>query len=198
MSDRNGVFEGGPYFYNHVDLFVKPWHVGFNSAKELPSKVPIWVCLPRLPLEFWRIAQQSLDKKVISFARICVEVDLNNPLPDSLEICFGSSKWVQQLDYESLPFRCWICHEYGHLKCQCPQVNKGNGGSASGHGGSPSSSAPKVDLLLPLPQCKQMALIKMDFCLLSLKLRVEGKRGPIGISKPMKALINLRHWILWP
>ena len=72
----------------------------------------VWVHLPRLPLEFWRedilrqivallgkpiaIAHQSLDKKFISYARICIEINLN-PLPDSLEIFLGaSSAWVQQ------------------------------------------------------------------------------------------------------
>jgi hypothetical protein len=135
LSDRNKAFEGGPYFFNQVGLFIKPWHMGFNSAEEIPSQVPVWIRLPRLPLEFWRedilhsislllgkpvgSATQTQDRKVISFARICVEVDLNNPLPDSIEICMGSSSWIQQLDYETLPFRCRICHEYGHLYRNC-------------------------------------------------------------------------------
>ena len=54
MSDRNKAFEGGPYFFNRVGLFVKPWHTGFNSAEEIPSRVPVWVRLPILTLEFWR------------------------------------------------------------------------------------------------------------------------------------------------
>ena len=49
-----------------------------------------------------------------------MEVDLNNPLPDSMEICLGSSSWIQQLDYETLPFRCRICHEYGYLLRKFP------------------------------------------------------------------------------
>ena len=61
---------------------------------------------------------------MIYFARISVEIDLNNPLPDSMEICLGSSSWIQQLDYESLPFRCRFCHEYGHLLRHCPKVCK--------------------------------------------------------------------------
>ena len=64
---------------------------------------------------------QTQDHKVISFAHICVEVDLNNLLPDSMEICMGSSSWIQQLDYETLPFRCRICHEYKHLYCNYPR-----------------------------------------------------------------------------
>ena len=66
-------------------------------------------------------ATQTQDRKVISYARICVEVDLNNPLPDSIEICLGSFSWIQQLDYETLPFRCRICREYGHLLRKCPR-----------------------------------------------------------------------------
>lgn len=152
MADRNRVFEGGPYFYNQVGLFIKPWHASFNSTEEMSSRVPFWVRLPRLPLEFWRedilhkiaslkgnpvaVSTQTLDKKVISFALICVEIDLNNPLSDSMEICLGSSSWIQQLDYESLTFRCQFFHEYGHLLRQCPKVRK------EAH--SPSSTAPPV------------------------------------------------------
>ena len=66
-------------------------------------------------------ATQTQDRKVISYARICVEVDLNNPLPNSMEICMGSVSWIQQLDYETLPFRCRLCHEYGHLLRRCPR-----------------------------------------------------------------------------
>ncbi|XP_059077880.1 uncharacterized protein LOC131876481 [Cryptomeria japonica] len=131
--------------------------MGFNSAEELPSRVPVWVRLSRLPLEFWRddilqriaallgkpavVAQQTLDHKVISYARICVEIDLNNPLPDSLEICLGSSSWVQSLDYESLPFRCRVYHEYGNLQRQCPKVNKNSHFDKS----SPSSSPKEAE-----------------------------------------------------
>ncbi|XP_059070691.1 uncharacterized protein LOC131860310 [Cryptomeria japonica] len=155
ISDRNRVFEGGPYFYNHVGLFIKPWHSGFNATEDLPTRVPVWVRLPWLPLEFWRedillriaallgkpaaIAQNNLEKKVFSYARICVEIDLNNPLPDSLEIFIGSASWIQPLDYESLPFRCRFCHEYGHLQCQCPRAPKAAGVSSS------PSSGPSVE-----------------------------------------------------
>lgn len=46
LADQNKAFEGGPYFYNQVGLFIKPWRVGFNLAEELPSRVPVWVRLP--------------------------------------------------------------------------------------------------------------------------------------------------------
>ena len=67
------------------------------------------------------ISSQTLGKKVMTFARICVEIDLSRPLPDAIEMCAGSFSWVQQLDYETLPFRCRLCREYGHLQRRCPR-----------------------------------------------------------------------------
>ncbi|XP_059066214.1 uncharacterized protein LOC131857556 [Cryptomeria japonica] len=138
MANRNRVFEGGPYFYNQVGLFVKPWHAGFNPSEELPNRVPVWVRLPRFPIECCREdvlhmlasmlgklvgpSSQTLGKKVMTFARICVELDLSRPLPDAVEMCAGSYSWVQQLDYETLPSRCCLCHEYGHLVRRCPKA----------------------------------------------------------------------------
>ena len=138
MADHNRVFKGGPYFYNQVGLFVKPWHAGFNPSEELPNQVPVWVRLPRFPIECCRedvfhmlasmlgkpvgSSTQTLGKRVMTFARICVELDLSRPLPDEVEMCAGSHSWVQQLDYETLPFRCRLCHEYGHLLRRCPKA----------------------------------------------------------------------------
>ena len=138
MADRNSVFEGGPYFYNQVGLFVKPWHAGFNPSEELPNRVPVWVRLPRFPIECCREdvlhmlasmlgkpvgpSTQTLGKRLMTFARICVELDLSRPLPDAIEMHAGSHSWVQQLDYETLPFRCRLCHEYGHLLRRCPKA----------------------------------------------------------------------------
>lgn len=65
---------------------------------------------------------QTLERKVMNFACICVEIDLSNPLPDSLEIHAGAYSWVQQLDYDTFPFRCRLCHEYGHLQRRCPRA----------------------------------------------------------------------------
>ena len=51
-----------------------------------------------------------------------MELDLSKPLLDAVEMCAGSHSWVQQLDYETLPFRCRLCHEYGHLVRRCPKA----------------------------------------------------------------------------
>lgn len=96
------MFEGGPYFYNQIGLFIKPWHVGFNLTEELPSRVLVWIRLPWFPLEFWREdifnlvaaqlgkpigpSSQTMENKVITYARVFAEIDLNNPLHDSMKL----------------------------------------------------------------------------------------------------------------
>lgn len=66
--------------------------------------------------------QKTHDRKVIIFSCICVEIDLSNPLLDYLEIHVGTYSCMQQLDYETFPFHCQLCHEYGHLQQRCPKT----------------------------------------------------------------------------
>lgn len=98
----------------------------------------MWVRLPRFPVECWQddvlhllssmlenqvgSAQQTQVKKVMTFAHICVEIDLSKPLPNSVDMCAGPYSWLEQLDYETLPFRCHLCHEYGYLLRRCPRA----------------------------------------------------------------------------
>lgn len=41
-----------------------------------------------------------------------------------MKVYVGSSSWIQQLNYETLPFRYCVCHEYGHLQRRCPWINQ--------------------------------------------------------------------------
>ena len=49
LEDRNKIFEGGPYFFNSVGLFLKPWKEKFNPDKEDLTYVPILIRLYSLP-----------------------------------------------------------------------------------------------------------------------------------------------------
>ena len=87
-----GILEGR---YSSLNLFASQKTCGFSYSN------------PRLKGNY--------------FAHILIEVDLNNRLPDSMEICMGTSSWIQQQDYENLPFRCIFFHECGHLHHRCPK-----------------------------------------------------------------------------
>ena len=57
----------------------------------------------------------------MTYARICVYMDLSKDLLEAVSLNWDDEEWIQQIDYEKLPFRCRICHEYGHFGRNCPK-----------------------------------------------------------------------------
>jgi hypothetical protein len=105
------------------------------QESDIPSTVLVWVCLPHLPFHCWgdevlRSIGDSLGKFIdraepksgmFSCARICVEVDLEKGLPEAIKLKLDDWIHIQKLDYEQLPFKCKMCHEYGHFARSFPK-----------------------------------------------------------------------------
>lgn len=53
LEDRYRIFEGGPYFYNSVGLYMRFWKDNFTLEKENFMRVPVWVRLYSLPIDYW-------------------------------------------------------------------------------------------------------------------------------------------------
>jgi hypothetical protein len=115
-------------------LYLNRWTPDFDPAVEVPKEVPVWVCLPNLPIHCWNpISLQTIgnglgqyidrvdSKDQYSCACICVEVDLEVGLPEAVKLKVGDWKHYQKLDYEQLPFKCRGCHEYNHFQRNCPK-----------------------------------------------------------------------------
>jgi len=47
-------------------------------------------------------------------------MNIVDPIRDRVELEYHEEVWQQTLDYEYIPFRCKICHEYAHLFKECP------------------------------------------------------------------------------
>ena len=77
---------------------------------------------------------QADPKGQYSFARICVEVDLEAGLPEAIKLTVKGWQHFQQLDYEQLPFKCRHCHEYGHFQRHCPKLQEPEAGKGSEEG----------------------------------------------------------------
>lgn len=52
LEDKDRVFEGGPYFYVVVGLYMWPWIMNFALERETFSSVPVWIILYSLPLDY--------------------------------------------------------------------------------------------------------------------------------------------------
>lgn len=76
---------------------MKLWHIAFDFDEEFPSLMPIWVHLPRLPLEYWNddsfmvignslgtymgVSEKTQELSLMAYARICAHLPLDRPLP---------------------------------------------------------------------------------------------------------------------
>ena len=65
------------------------------------------------------IDKAELKPPMLSCTRICVEVDLEKGLPKAINLNMEGWKHLQTVDYEQIPFKCKVCHEYGHFSKTC-------------------------------------------------------------------------------
>lgn len=118
-----------------------PEYFDFNSTEM--STVPVWIKLPNLPLRCWSLNCLSQIASVpgkpiqcdmlmssmarLSCARILVEIDLLEDLPQSINICLSNgASLVQQVIYETLPKFCGHCR-VGHVIASCSKAPKEGG-----------------------------------------------------------------------
>jgi hypothetical protein len=136
-EDRDLIFRSGQYFLGARGLYLNKWSLDFNPENDIPSAVPMWFKLPHFPLHCWRDVSlrciiNTLGKyidiaepreNIFSCTRIYVEVELKKGLLKVVMISLDNWKHLQQLDFEQLPFKCKVCHEYKHFAKYCKKAN---------------------------------------------------------------------------
>ena len=50
-----------------------------------------------------------------------MEVDLETGLPEAIKLNVVEWSYVQELNYEQIPFKCRHCHGYGHFARNCKE-----------------------------------------------------------------------------
>jgi hypothetical protein len=129
----------GPRFYDGSKPFIlKPWSRDMSLEIEELKSAPIWIRLPNLRLHLWspealgKIASLvgrplfadtvTASRETLCFARVCVEVDFDKMLPDSITIEDDKGySYDQKVEYEWQPTsRCSFCLHFGHSD-SCPR-----------------------------------------------------------------------------
>lgn len=157
-SDYHRVNTRGPWIIQDHYLTVRKWHSNFKADMATAIKTAVWVRVPLLPTEFYKednikeIAEKlgkylkldtkTYDSKRGSYARICVEMDLSQPLPPSIAV----ERYNYFLEYEHLHQFCFSCGRVGLRWESCgmsPKSEKGSDevGSTVGNTGNPDSKA---------------------------------------------------------
>lgn len=133
--DRAGAYrqivEAGPWHFGGRLLVLKQWQPHMTLEKEQLKKVPLWAQFYNVPLEMWTeqglsyvasavgnplYADQLTEScKRLSYAKICVEVDVDSILPESFELSLSNgSKFNIKVWYPWRPLKCEKCMVFGH------------------------------------------------------------------------------------
>lgn len=126
-EERDSIINEEPWFWGNAGLFVTPWFAEFDPNTMKISTTPVWVRLHNLPLHFWhptvlyaignslgkflKVDEDRYSRGIYTFARICVEVDLSQGLPDQISLNYNNTEWLQPLHYENTAFRCRSCRQ---------------------------------------------------------------------------------------
>lgn len=144
------VLESGPWLVDNVPLILNKWQPGECVVKADHKKVSLWVSIYNVPLELWngggigQIASQIgipllMDKVTeerctlktgrVNFARVLVEVEANNQIPDEVTLEYPAKEVDGMLipgriislrvGYQWKPSGCTKCCVFGHCIETC-------------------------------------------------------------------------------
>ncbi|XP_077239699.1 uncharacterized protein LOC143880596 [Tasmannia lanceolata] len=135
-EDCSLVLEALAHSYGGRPLILRKWSKDILIEKSNLKRTPIWIRLPNLHLKFWtntilsKIASgfgkplyrdsHTADAIRLNFARLCVEVEADTVLPDSIEIKTSTECITQAVEYDWKPSSCQICKTFSHSANSCP------------------------------------------------------------------------------
>ncbi|XP_057432706.1 uncharacterized protein LOC130725505 [Lotus japonicus] len=131
QEDKVKVLTGAPWMIFDHYLSVKPWTSDFVAADSKINTTAVWIRIPGLGLQFYhrkilmtlakgvgkpiKVDMNTVDMHKGRFARVCVEIDLSEPVVGMIRL---RGTWYK-VEYEGLHLLCGACGCYGHLTRNC-------------------------------------------------------------------------------
>ena len=136
MAARDWVSDCGPWYVAGRPNTTK-WQPGMEMLNIQLTSLTIWVNFHNIPLEYWtntclgyiasvvgkplHLDSHTENRSRLSFARICIEVELNCDFPKSALLNLGNDKYTTvRIEYPWVPHSCSHCRIYGHKTMHCP------------------------------------------------------------------------------
>ncbi|XP_052113885.1 uncharacterized protein LOC127744992 [Arachis duranensis] len=132
-EDLDFALTEGPWKILDHYLSIRFWTPNFNPEKDVIDRIAAWVRLPGLAIEYYeetmlskignvigrtlKVDTNTADKRRGKFARLCVELNLAEPLVGQYSI--NGVKY--KVEYEGLHLICFDCGKVGHDKTSCPR-----------------------------------------------------------------------------
>ena len=102
QTNLDEALKKGPWFVGQKFLDIRQWEPEFKASKTTCSSITVWIRLPELPIEFYdpimlknmrstigpvlRIDSHTFNGARGRFARICVQINIDKPLINSIKI----------------------------------------------------------------------------------------------------------------
>ncbi|PON62527.1 Zinc knuckle CX2CX4HX4C [Trema orientale] len=134
-EEKNRVRTMGSMNLKPGILRLQPWYPNFNPNTQSFTNSQIWVRFHELPWVYWdcqilsdlargvgvqiRFDEMTLKGEFGHYACILIDIDLSQPLSDSLMVEVGLDCLFVPLEYERLPNFCTSCKTIGHLAYAC-------------------------------------------------------------------------------
>ncbi|XP_073014480.1 uncharacterized protein [Typha latifolia] len=129
------VLTNGPWTLGGMVLNLIKWRDNFRPSPEAFTTAPVWIQLHDLPQEYWELEslipvaayfgkplhvnETTLDHSRSRFVRVCVEVDLGQPLKQVVSLGPREHNLEQKVVYEGVLTICFKCGRLGHDKATC-------------------------------------------------------------------------------
>ena len=141
MVARDWVLDNGPWYFAGRPIILRLWKPGMEMLNAQITSIPIWVKFFNIPLEYWTVTSLGYIASVVgipmhldtltenhsrlSFARICIEVDVNCTFPKSALLDLGNGKYSTiRIEYPWVPQNCAHCKIFGHSLVKCKGVKE--------------------------------------------------------------------------
>ena len=141
MAARDWVLDNGPWYFSGRPIILRFWKPGMEMLNAQITSLPIWVKFFNIPLEYWTVTSLGYIASVVgipmhldtltenhsrlSFARICIEVDVNCTFPKSALLDLGNGKYSTiRIEYPWVPQNCAHCKIFGHSQVKCKGVKE--------------------------------------------------------------------------
>ncbi|KAI8528720.1 hypothetical protein RHMOL_Rhmol12G0169300 [Rhododendron molle] len=128
------ISEVGAWHFGNRLMVLQEWHLDLEFEKESLSKLPLWIQLYNVPLQYWSeeglsyIArgigkplyadEMTESARRISYAKICVEVGVHSELPHSIDLLTSAGRMVTiGVKYPWRPLWCVACNVFGPSDC---------------------------------------------------------------------------------
>lgn len=130
-SDYDKVLRGGPWFVGEHFLAIKHWEPYFRASEASVSSVAVWVRFLGLPIDYYdflvlreigsaigpvlKIDSYTASGSRGSYSRICIQIDLSNPLINTIRV----DRLRQKVMYEGISSLCFCCGRLGYKQERC-------------------------------------------------------------------------------